>query len=119
MALDRLETVVVEGLVYNPALDCGHAGLDIRRPRELGTSGIQRTLLGFEGREIRVTIEAPVDDRGLAFDFVLLQRALKERIYDVVDHTYLNDLIEQSSASRAAAASFTSRKYATSIGCSP
>ena len=39
----------------------------------------------------------------------LLQRALKERIYDVVDHTYLNDLIEQSSASRAAAAAATAR----------
>ena len=52
---------------------------------------------------MRVTIEAPVDDRGLAFDFVTLSTALRERIYDVLDHSYLNDVLPQSSAENLAA----------------
>jgi hypothetical protein len=52
-----MDTTTFEGIVYDPDLDCGHAGVDIQQPKELGEVGIQRLLLRYADRRVRVTIE--------------------------------------------------------------
>lgn len=47
---------------------------------------------------LTVTIENVVQADGLAFDFHELKRIVKERVVDRLDHTYLNDLIDNPSA---------------------
>ena len=52
---------------------------------------------------LRVVCEAPVDpSTGLAIDFVELKRAVKERVIDALDHTYLNETIAIPSAENIA-----------------
>lgn len=51
---------------------------------------------------IRVTVEGPVGDDGLAFDFVRLEQEVRERVLSVVDHVYLNDHIRPPSAENVA-----------------
>ena len=48
--------------------------------------------------KLRVTIDAPVGDDGLAFDFVDLKRLVEEKVIDRLDHAYLNDVIPQPTA---------------------
>jgi 6-pyruvoyltetrahydropterin/6-carboxytetrahydropterin synthase len=44
-------------------------------------------------------VDRPVDpDSGLAIDFADLKRIVKQRVVDVLDHKYLNDLIENPTA---------------------
>ena len=47
---------------------------------------------------LSVTLDAPVRPDGIAFDFVDLKRAVKERVVDVLDHRYLNDYVPKSTA---------------------
>ena len=47
---------------------------------------------------LAVTLDAPVRPDGIAFDFVDLKRAVKERVVDVLDHRYLNDYVPKSTA---------------------
>ncbi len=47
---------------------------------------------------LSVTLDAPVKPDGIAFDFVDLKRAVKERVVDVLDHRYLNDYVPKSTA---------------------
>lgn len=49
-----------------------------------------------------VTIEHPVQKNGMAFDFVLLKRVVKEKVVDRLDHTFLNDLLQNPSAENLA-----------------
>lgn len=51
---------------------------------------------------IVVTVENEVQRDGMAFDFVELKRIVRERIVERLDHTYLNDLIENPSAENLA-----------------
>jgi len=51
---------------------------------------------------IEVTLEAPVGADGLAFDFVRLEREVRENVLSRLDHTYLNDLLPVPSAERVA-----------------
>lgn len=46
-----------------------------------------------------VTVDRPVDpDSGLAIDFADLKRIVRREVVDVLDHTYINDRIENPTA---------------------
>jgi len=47
---------------------------------------------------LRVTVEGPVREDGMVFDFTELKRIVEERVLSKVDHSYLNDLLEQPTA---------------------
>lgn len=49
-----------------------------------------------------VTIDHPVQTDGMAFDFVLMKQIVRENVVDPLDHTYLNDLIDNPSAENLA-----------------
>ena len=51
---------------------------------------------------LQVTVEAPVGDDGLAFDFVELEREVNEHVISRLDHAYLNDHIRPPSAEKVA-----------------
>lgn len=52
---------------------------------------------------LKVLCEAPVDPAtGLAIDFAALKRAVRTRVIDVLDHTYLNETIPIPSAEHIA-----------------
>lgn len=49
--------------------------------------------------KIRVTVKAPLDTwSGMAFDFMALKKVVSERVVNVLDHTYLNEIIPNPSA---------------------
>lgn len=50
------------------------------------------------GYRLEVTVEGPIRDDGLVFDFYDLKRIVSERVVDRLDHRDLNDLIEMPSA---------------------
>jgi 6-pyruvoyltetrahydropterin/6-carboxytetrahydropterin synthase len=59
----------------------------------------------LHGHTYRLTVfcEAPVDpSTGLAVDFAEVRRTVKERVVDVLDHTYLNETIPVPSAENIA-----------------
>ena len=50
-----------------------------------------------------VTVERPVDAQsGLAIDFSDLKKVVHEEVVDVLDHRYLNDLMDNPTAERIA-----------------
>lgn len=51
---------------------------------------------------LAVTLEGPLDDEGMVFDFVELDRVVGERVLSRIDHTNLNDLLAQSTAEHLA-----------------
>ncbi|MFH1276918.1 MAG: 6-carboxytetrahydropterin synthase QueD [Candidatus Eisenbacteria bacterium] len=51
---------------------------------------------------LRVTVDAPVGENGLAFDFVELERIVREKVLALLDHSYLNDHLSPPSAERVA-----------------
>ena len=51
---------------------------------------------------LRVTLEAPVGDDGLAFDFAELARIVRERVIETVDHADLNEIVPQPSCENLA-----------------
>ena len=64
-------------------------------------------LPGYEGKcarphghgyRLEVTVEGPVRDDGLVFDFYDLKRIVRERVVDRLDHRDLNDIIPMPSA---------------------
>ena len=68
-------------------------------------------LVEYEGRcenlhghtyRIAVTVEAPLGDDGMAFDFVKLKEIVFREVVDVLDHRFLNDIIPQSTAENIA-----------------
>ena len=50
------------------------------------------------GYRLEVTVEGPVRDDGLVFDFYDLKRVVRERVVDRLDHRDLNDVLEMPSA---------------------
>ena len=46
---------------------------------------------------LQVTVDYPVGENGLAYDFTDLKRIVKEKVISKVDHYYLNDILTQSS----------------------
>jgi len=78
--------------------------------KELSFSGAHK-LLGYKGKceqlhghtwKVIVTVEAPVGDNGLAFDFVILNKIIKKKAVNILDHSYLNDIIGNPSAENIA-----------------
>lgn len=68
-------------------------------------------LLGYHGKceklhghtwTVHVTVEAPVGENGLAFDFVELKRIAQEKAISILDHSYINDVVENPSAEHIA-----------------
>jgi 6-pyruvoyltetrahydropterin/6-carboxytetrahydropterin synthase len=52
---------------------------------------------------LRVFCEAPIDpSTGLAIDFAVVKRTVKEKVVDLLDHTYLNETIPIPSAENIA-----------------
>jgi len=52
---------------------------------------------------IRVTVEAPLDGwSGMSFDFHDLKKVVKQRVVDVLDHSYVNEVIPNPSAEHIA-----------------
>jgi len=47
--------------------------------------------------KVRVTVKAPVNKNGIAYDFIKLGSIVKKRVISKLDHTYLNDLLPQPS----------------------
>ncbi len=45
--------------------------------------------------KIRVTLAGVPDAEGMIVDFVELKRIVQDRVLSVLDHSYLNDVIEQ------------------------
>ena len=54
------------------------------------------------GYVLEVTVEGPVRDDGLVFDFYDLKREVEERVIDALDHRDLNDIIDVPSAENIA-----------------
>ena len=49
--------------------------------------------------KLRVTVSGePDDESGMIIDFNLLKKIVEERIIDKLDHTYINNIVEQSTA---------------------
>jgi 6-pyruvoyltetrahydropterin/6-carboxytetrahydropterin synthase len=49
-----------------------------------------------------VTVAGQNDDEGMVIDFVVLKKIVKENVLNILDHSYLNDIIEQPSAENIA-----------------
>ena len=78
--------------------------------KEFSFNGAHK-LIGYHGKcerlhghtwKLHVTIEAPVGEDGLAFDFIELKKIVKEKALAQLDHCYLNDLIPNPSAEHIA-----------------
>lgn len=53
--------------------------------------------------KMHVTVQAEKDEKnGMAFDFVILKKAVKEEIVDLWDHQLINDHVENPSAENMA-----------------
>jgi 6-pyruvoyltetrahydropterin/6-carboxytetrahydropterin synthase len=71
-----------------------------RLPRHPGKC---RTLHGHSYRLV-VTVERPVDaDSGMAVDFADLKQVVRKEVVDPLDHTFVNDRIENPTAEAMAA----------------
>lgn len=49
-----------------------------------------------------ITIEGPVQEDGMVLDFKIIKETVKEHIVDKLDHTHLNDTLENPSAENLA-----------------
>lgn len=54
------------------------------------------------GYRLEVTVEGPVREDGLVFDFYDLKRIVNERVVDRLDHRDLNEILEVPSAENIA-----------------
>ena len=52
--------------------------------------------------KVQVTLQAPMREDGIAFDFAELEKIVKEKVIKKLDHTYLNDLLPQPSTENIA-----------------
>jgi len=48
--------------------------------------------------KIIITIEGPVKEDGMVLDFKIVKEVVKEKVINILDHTHLNDTIENPSA---------------------
>jgi len=51
---------------------------------------------------LQVTVEGPINQSGLAFDFTMLKKIVREKVVDQLDHQLINDLIKIPSAENTA-----------------
>jgi len=47
---------------------------------------------------VDVTVEGKPDEEQMVIDFLVLKKIVKSRVLDILDHSYLNDHIEQPTA---------------------
>lgn len=52
--------------------------------------------------KLRVTIEGTVNDEGMIFDFVELKKIVSDLVISKLDHSYINDTIQQPTAENIA-----------------
>ncbi|MBL4694419.1 6-carboxytetrahydropterin synthase QueD [Candidatus Gracilibacteria bacterium] len=52
--------------------------------------------------KIIVTIEGPVKEDGMVLDFKLLKEAVNKNVIDLLDHSHLNDTLDNPSAENLA-----------------
>ncbi|MCD6239280.1 MAG: 6-carboxytetrahydropterin synthase QueD [Thermotogae bacterium] len=52
--------------------------------------------------KLRVTIKGEKDEEGMVIDFALLKKIVQKKVISVLDHSYLNDIINQPSAENVA-----------------
>lgn len=52
--------------------------------------------------KIVVTIEGPVKEDGMVLDFKIIKSTVNENVIDILDHTHLNDTIDNPSAENLA-----------------
>lgn len=69
------------------------------------------SLPGYKGKcknlhghtyKIRVCIKGPVNKEGFVIDFSELKDIVTKKVLDILDHTYLNDIIKQPTAENTA-----------------
>jgi 6-pyruvoyltetrahydropterin/6-carboxytetrahydropterin synthase len=51
---------------------------------------------------VHVTVEAEVGAGGIAFDFAKIKDIVQEKVLSLLDHSYINDIIEEPSAENIA-----------------
>jgi len=51
---------------------------------------------------LEVTVSGELNEEMMVFDFIQLKELVKNRVLDILDHSYLNELIEQPSAENIA-----------------
>ncbi len=51
---------------------------------------------------LQISIQGPVQENGLVLDFKELKKHVKKNVLDIIDHKYLNDVIDQPSAENIA-----------------
>ncbi|MFH1680123.1 MAG: 6-carboxytetrahydropterin synthase [Candidatus Eisenbacteria bacterium] len=51
---------------------------------------------------LRVTVEAPVAEDGIAYDFLRLEEEVRRHVLARLDHSYLNDILASPSAENVA-----------------
>ncbi len=51
---------------------------------------------------LRITIDGSLKENGLVMDFVEIKEIVKRKVINILDHTNLNDTIEQTSAENIA-----------------
>ncbi|ANQ54174.1 6-pyruvoyl tetrahydropterin synthase [Thermosipho sp. 1063] len=49
-----------------------------------------------------VTVAGEKDEEGMVIDFIELKNIVKENVLNILDHSYINDIIEQPSAENIA-----------------
>lgn len=74
--------------------------------KEFSFSGAHN-LVGYQGKceklhghtwKVLVTVDSPVGENGLAFDFVTLKQIVIDKAIETLDHSYVNDIIKNPSA---------------------
>lgn len=59
------------------------------------------TLHGHTYR-LRITLQGSPADDGMILDFTILKKKVKEKVVDRLDHSYLNDIVPQSTTENMA-----------------
>lgn len=52
--------------------------------------------------KVIVTIEGPVQEDGMVLDFKIIKKTVKDKVINKIDHTHLNDLLDNPSAENLA-----------------
>lgn len=52
--------------------------------------------------KLEVSLEGDPDENGMIIDFTELKKVVEEKVIDVLDHSYINDVIEQSTSENIA-----------------
>ena len=47
---------------------------------------------------LKVCVRGPVKDDGLVMDFVDIDRVVREKVVDILDHSYVNDIVGSSAS---------------------